>query len=299
MDVLLIEPPPKSSMGSLRILGSMGTSKADFAWPPLDLMIISGLLKKHGISSRIYDANTLRASFDKVRDVIEESAPRCVVFTTSTPTIQHDVKVAEVAKSVSPDILTAAIGTHITARPEETLKCSPSLDVAVYSEPELPVLDLIRADCDPRSVEGVLYRDEGGATYRNPPHPISEDLDEFGTPTHDELPLHMYRDPLMKRSPMTTTFGTRGCVNACTYCSSPFYTRFRKRSVDHVVVELRHLVEIGIREVRFFDCGITNDHAWCNGLLDRMLEEELDLSWFCNSRADKVTEELVAKMKRA
>ncbi len=64
MDVLLIEPPATSSMGNLRTLGSMGTFKAEMAWPPLDLMIISGLLDKHGIASEIFDANSLRATFD-------------------------------------------------------------------------------------------------------------------------------------------------------------------------------------------------------------------------------------------
>lgn len=299
VDVLLIEPPPKSAFGNLRTLGSMGTCKADFAWPPLDLMIISGLLKKHGVSCKIYDANTLRASFDELRDVIKEAAPRCVVFTTSTPTIYHDVKVAEVAKSVSPDITTIAVGTHITARHSETLNESEHLDIAVYSESELPILDLVKADYDPRPVQGIAYKDEEGDVHRNPPHPVCQNLDDFGFPTHDELPLDMYRDPLMKRAPMTVTYGTRGCINACIYCSSPFYNNFRKRTVEHVMSELRHIVDIGVKEVRFFDCGLTNDYSWCVQLMDGIINEKLDISWVCNSRADKLSEELIKRMKKA
>ncbi len=299
VDVLLVEPPPKSEMGNLRTLGSMGTCKTDFAWPPLDLMIISGLLRKHGVSSKIYDANTHRASFDQLKDVIKDASPRCVVFTTSTPTIYHDVKVAEVAKNVSSDIMTAAVGTHITACPEQTLRDSAHLDIAVYSESEFPVLELMKNDCRPQDVNGIAYKGENGNIHRNHPHPICENLNEFGFPAHDELPLQMYRDPMMKRSPMTITYGTRGCVNACIYCSSPFYTRFRKRTVGHLMEELRHLVDIGVKEVRFFDCGITNDQQWCTRLLDCMISEKLDLTWFCNSRADKITEDLVDKMKRA
>ncbi len=45
--VLLIEPPSPNPYGTLRILGSLGSHKADMAWAPLDLMIISGLLDKH------------------------------------------------------------------------------------------------------------------------------------------------------------------------------------------------------------------------------------------------------------
>ncbi|MFQ5956936.1 MAG: hypothetical protein ACE5KK_04110, partial [Candidatus Brocadiales bacterium] len=63
MEVLLVEPPAVTDMGSLRVLGSIGTFKAEMAWPPLDLMIISGLLQEHKIPSTIYDANTIRATF--------------------------------------------------------------------------------------------------------------------------------------------------------------------------------------------------------------------------------------------
>jgi hypothetical protein len=80
MEVLLIEPPATNSMGNLRTLGSIGTFKAEMAWPPLDLMIISGILDKHGISSEIFDANSLRATVLDVIKQIDEKRPRLVVF---------------------------------------------------------------------------------------------------------------------------------------------------------------------------------------------------------------------------
>ncbi|MFH0866210.1 MAG: cobalamin-dependent protein, partial [Bacteroidota bacterium] len=119
MNVLLIEPPPANRFGNLRTLGSIGTLKTDMCWPPLDLMIISGLLKKENIRSKIFDANSMKATWDDVKKIIVDEKPEMVIFTTSTPTLYHDLKTADIAKEVSKNIYTAVTSTHINALPEE------------------------------------------------------------------------------------------------------------------------------------------------------------------------------------
>ena len=131
MKIFLIEPPPASEKGNLRTLGSMGTLKTDMAWPPLDLMIISGLLEKNGYHTFILDANTLRCSFSQVKEQIRAKKPDLVVFTTSTPTIYHDLKIADITKAVSPAIKTAAVGTHMMALPVDTLMENTNLHCCV------------------------------------------------------------------------------------------------------------------------------------------------------------------------
>ena len=128
MKVLLIEPPPASKFGNLRTLGSIGTLKADMAWPPLDLMIIAGLLKQHSIPVALYDANSLKATFEDVQKKIESQKPDLVIFTTSTPSLYHDLQTARVAKRVSRNILTAVTSTHVNALPKETLALSDDPD---------------------------------------------------------------------------------------------------------------------------------------------------------------------------
>jgi len=179
--VLLIEPPPTNKFGNLRTLGSIGTFKADMAWPPLELMIISGFLKKHNISSEIFDGVTLKASFDDVKNIIKELQPELVVFTTSTPTIYHDIKIADIAKSVSPKIKTLAIGTHVMAEPEDTLSLTSNLDACCISESEPVVLNLVKSGFDFKNTPGLFYK-EAGALKKNKPEPEVTDLDIFGFP---------------------------------------------------------------------------------------------------------------------
>ena len=298
-EVLLVEPPPASDFGNMRTLGSIGSSKADICWPPLDLMIISGFLEKNGISTFIFDASANRSTFDEIREVIAKKNPRLVVFTTSVTTIYNDLKVAEVAKSVSKDIFTAAFGSSVTALPEDTLDRNINLDFAVYSEPELVIFDLIKENYSPANILGLCYRCNN-RYMRNSPHPKCLNLDDFGFPTHDKIPIPLYRDPTMRRSPMTLVMGQRGCINDCTYCPVPLYQGgLRQRSVEHVIEELQWIVELGIKEIRFFDCGLTNDIKWANHLFDEMIEHEIDLTWVCNTRADRISLELLKKMKEA
>ena len=53
MNILLIEPPAMGEFGTLRLIASIGSNKANIVWPPLDLMILSGLLDKHNIENDI------------------------------------------------------------------------------------------------------------------------------------------------------------------------------------------------------------------------------------------------------
>lgn len=298
MEVLLVEPPAVTNMGSLRVLGSIGTFKADMAWPPLDLMIISGLLKEHKIPSTIYDANTLRATFTDLSKKVQEEDPKMVVFTTSTTSIMHDAGVAKAVKEVSEDILTVAIGTHVMALPEETLKEYPYIDVCVYGEPELPVLDIIKEGYKLENIKGIAYR-KGSDIIKTTPHTLCHNMDDFGFPSHDNIPLELYRDPLMRKSPMTITYGQRGCINRCTYCCSTFYGPLRHRSIDHLIRELKWIEELGIKEIRFFDMGFTNNLGWAEKLLDKMKVEGIKLTWNCNARSDRLPDELLVKMKEA
>lgn len=297
MEILLIEPPPMGKFGNLRIHGCIGTSKTEIIWPPLDLMMIAGYLRKIGIDSTVFDAHTLRSTDEEIRDLIKKERPCMLVFNTSLTTVYNDMKLAEIAKSVSGSILTVAHGANLKALPEETLRENPFLDVAIYSDPEPVVGDLAKANYNPVNIKGLCYRDNG-VIKRNEPYPFM-DLDEFGFPTHDKITIELYRDPLAKRRPMTIVMAQRGCINACTYCMATLYGKWRKRSVSHVIEELKWIVGLGFKEAMFFDCGLTNDLKWANELLDKMIENKIDLTWWCTARSDRLNSDILKKMKSA
>ena len=131
--ILLIEPPAVSKFGNQRIFGGNGSNKSDFRKPPLDLMMISGYLRKEGFDNALIDANASKRTIEDIKEIIKKSNPDIVLFSTSTCTIYKDLLVAKAAKEINPSIITVAIGTHVMALPDDTFNESEHLDVIIYS----------------------------------------------------------------------------------------------------------------------------------------------------------------------
>ncbi len=298
--IVFIEPP-QSELGNIsRFYGSFGTSKADFIWPPIELMSIAGYVRQFGIETLIYDAGGLKKTSDEVKNFIASEKPDIVVFSTSTTTIYSDLITAKITKEISKDIITVAVGSHIMALPEETLKLSLDLNAAVYSDDEeIVVKNLAESKEDLSKVDGICYRDSSGEIKKNPPQKIKPNLDELGFPAHDLVKKEMYYDFMMKKSPLALVMAQRGCINKCTFCICPVLYQYRERSVGHVIKELKWIKELGYKEFKFINAGISYNFKWINNLLDEMISNHLDLSWWTNARADKLTPELLEKMKKA
>ena len=299
---LIVEPPAISEFGCQRAMGGFGSNKADFAWPPLDLMMISGCLEHYGFPTAIYDFNNTRMTLEDVRQTIEKEKPKMVVFSTSTPTLHHDLKIADIAKEVSKDILTVAIGTHIMALPIETLTSAPNLDVAVYNEPEWVILNLVKNNYQPTKVKGICYR-EGEEIKKNPSQANIQNLELLGFPSHDKIPIQIYHDSTVKRHPLTQIMGSRGCPGQCIFCCCPFFWgEYRFRSVPHIIQELKWIQQLGYKEVFWNDSRLTSNVKWAHELMDKMIENKIELTW---STTDHVTSgigrdlELLKKMKKA
>jgi radical SAM superfamily enzyme YgiQ (UPF0313 family) len=303
MKILLIEPPAVSPFGNQRIFGGNGSNKSDFRKPPLDLMMISGYLRKEGFNNDLLDANASRRTLDDIKVCIGQAKPDVVFFSTSTCTIYKDMLVAKAAKQVSSSILTVAVGTHGMALPEETLGLSEHLDALIYSsEWEQAALNIVCNATDLGKARGIYYRDSGREIVRTEDQPPLPDIDALGFPSHDKLEKEIYRDPVTKRFPKTMVMGQKACINNCSFCCQPAFfgaPLIRKRSIGHFLEELAWVQELGFREVMFNDATITADRDWAAGLFEGMIAKGIDLAWNCSTRADRVDADILGLMKRA
>jgi radical SAM superfamily enzyme YgiQ (UPF0313 family) len=308
-NVVLIEPPSQGLYSNLRSKGTFGGTKvSSILWPPTDLMAISGYLEKNSITTKIIDATALQLSPEQIKSIIKKEDPQLAIINTSTTTIHSDLSIAKVVKEVNNNIITAAIGVHVVALPEESLQLQPALDIVIYCEPEIPILNLIKdiikkkifKNQDLKNIKGIVY-ESNKKIFKNQEESPVKDLDILGFLSHDKIPLEKYKDPFMKKHPFTMTMATRGCINACTYCSIPLLNKtYRKRSINHVIEELKWIKELGIKELRFYENGLTYDKKWIIELCNQIIKEKIDLSWICNgTRVDRISREVIYKMKRA
>lgn len=303
MRILIIEPPAVSKFGNQRIFGGNGSNKSDFRKPPLDLMMISGYLRKEGFDNILLDANASRRTINDVKKYIEAKRPDIVFFSTSTCTIYKDLLVAKVAKEINPSIRTVAVGTHVMALPEDTFRESPYLDIIVYSsEWEQTALNIAINISNPEYAKGIFWRKTNGKIIKTDMQSPIQNLDDMGFPSHDKLEKELYGDPTSKRFPKTMVMGQKACINNCSFCCQPAFFGapvLRKRSVEHFLEELKWVQMLGFKEVMFNDATLTADMGWAQSLFEGMLKNNIELVWNCSTRADRVNREILNLMKRA
>jgi anaerobic magnesium-protoporphyrin IX monomethyl ester cyclase len=130
--------------------------------------------------------------------------------------------------------------------------------------------------------------------------PFIRNLDDLPIPAHHMLPFDKYRIPMIK-GPYTFIVTSRGCTAGCKYCIKHVSYQFsiRLRTPENIMKELRVLKELGVKHVHMYADLFTVNREQVISLCKLMIEENLDLSWTCNSRVDYVDEEMLQLMGKS
>src|SRR6202790_4348953 len=97
-------------------------------WYPTWLAYPAGMIPGGGLLDGPRDDYTVAQTVDEAKDY------DLVVIHTSTPSLRMDARTAESIKAANPNTIIAMVGGHPTARPEETLKLSSSINIAARRE---------------------------------------------------------------------------------------------------------------------------------------------------------------------
>ena len=148
-------------------------------------------------------------------------------------------------------------------------------------------------------IKGLGWR-KGEEIVINPPRPFIQDLDDLPIPLHNLLPLSKYRMPLI-HGPFTFVVTSRGCPAGCTFCIKHLSYQYtvRLRSPELLMQELWQLKKLGINNVHMYADLFTVNRDQVVELCQRMIEENIEIKWTCNSRVDYVDKEMLEMMGKA
>ncbi|MBI2339904.1 MAG: radical SAM protein [Deltaproteobacteria bacterium] len=300
MKILVLEPPAVSKYGNQRIYGGNGGNKSDFRKAPVDVMWISGYLRSHGFENTFHDANNSREKIQDVEVLLKKLNPDIIFLSTSTCTLYKDMEVAALVKRLNPECLTVAMGTHLMALTEETMRDFPDLDAGIYTnEWEQSALSIAQNRSNLPDAHGIMYRSGDGQLIKTRPSPPLRHFDDLGFPAHDKLRKEIYHDPTMKRFPKTMVQFSRACIAKCNFCCQPaFFGTVMPRSVDSIIDEMKWVSKLGFREIFLNDPTFTYDHKWNMEIFERVLSEGIDLTWWCTTRAHCLNKDILKMMKR-
>ncbi|MDD1770720.1 MAG: radical SAM protein [Methanomassiliicoccales archaeon] len=301
MKVMLVNPPRFEGMPVIREERCEIVERYSVL-EPYSLLQIAAILRKDGHQVSLMDLNGFDLGYDELMTNVESSRPDAVVFRFTPTTFDHDIKTAVVAKAAHEGMKTIGLCWTLRTRAEEVLREAPDLDIYATREYEVSVkgiVDALSKGEDLRSVGGAAFRTDKGVTINPGPEPL-DDLSSLPLPAFDLLPsLDPYFVTAPAGKPYTIMYTSKGCPFGCSFCTVAG-TKWKPRTAESVMEELRMLKrDYHIRTVSFFDETFTLDRKRVEAITDSMISEDLDIRWYCNTRAHLVDREMLKRMYRA
>ncbi len=283
MRTLLLNPP--SYEGFDGGAGSRYQARREIRsfWYPTWLAYPAGMIKE----SRLVDAPA--DGLNAVDVVRLAEGFDLIVISTSTPTVSHDVKLAETLKKKYPQVKIGLVGPHTMVRPLETMDLSWDLDFVTTGEFDYSIAE-IASGTSFRKVKGVVFRDKKGL-IRTPDRPLIENLDAlpFASAIYArDLNIENYYNGYLQH-PYVSIYTGRGCRARCTYCLWPQTISghaYRVRSIQNVYEEMLLAKQLfpAVKEFFFDDDTLTEEPERVVAL-SKMLKP-LGITWSCNARAN-------------
>ncbi|GBR74885.1 hopanoid biosynthesis associated radical SAM protein HpnJ [Acidiphilium acidophilum] len=224
-------------------------------------------------------------------DVLPHSnAAELVIIHTSTPSFANDVKVAAAIKASNPRVIIGMIGAKVAVQAKESLEQGAPVDFVARNEFDFTIKEIAEGRAF-AEVDGISYRDETGAIVHNKDRTILEDM--------DSLPFvsDVYKRDLRMEDyfigyllhPYVSLYTGRGCKSRCTFCLWPQTVgghRYRTRSVEHVIAEVRQIKrDFPQMKELFFDDDTFTDNLPRAEAIARELGK-LGVTWSCNAKAN-------------
>jgi anaerobic magnesium-protoporphyrin IX monomethyl ester cyclase len=270
-------------------------------FPPLGLAYMAAVLEQEDFEVRIMDCPVSEMNPEELRAELASFEPTLIGIACMTPTIPSALKSARAAKEVCPNAKVIIGGPHATFADKQILTQEVAVDMVVRGEGEETLLEL--AKHSPKleklhEIKGVTFR-KNDRIVQTPDRPFIQNLDELPRPAYKYIPIEKYRIHGKRFLPIMTS---RGCPFQCTFCvaSQLFGAKLRARSPKNVVDELEWLRDVyGAEGVSFQDDTLTFDRKRILDICDGIIERKIGIPWGCGTRADAISREVLAKMRKA
>jgi len=301
-------------MKRLMLIESGVTNPRKFVYqvyPPHGLMYLASWLRrqKPELEIKIIDLMVRRAAEESILTELLEFAPELVGIHAMHFQAKSMHRLAALVKSRL-QIPVIAGGPYPSSEPEAALS-DPNIDLAVMGEGEVTFAELVsrlETGKDWLGLAGTAFR-QNGKIERGPARELIPDLDQVPFPAWDLVDLKKFFDwkvltqnDLRWRKELATIFTSRACPYGCIFCHNMFGKKFRARSPENVLAEIRMLHEqYGVREIHIIDDCFNFDMERAKKILSLIAGSgmELKLAFPNGIRGDRLDRELVGLLKAA
>jgi anaerobic magnesium-protoporphyrin IX monomethyl ester cyclase len=276
-------------------------------YPPLGILYLSAFLERHGIDHAVFDTTfSTKAAF---KQYLLAHKPRILALYTNLVTkLQVLELIAWVRTEPSlADMVIVQGGPDITHNTAEYL--GEGAHVVVVGEGEQTMLEIAQTvlyqgnTTEFGHIQGVVYRAASGDIIRTGVRTKIKNIDELPFPNRGKIDLMQYLNVWKERHGKSTVSVStqRGCPYTCKWCSTAVYGQsYRRMSPKRVVDELEHIRRVYNPDaIWFVDDVFTVSHKWLDEFCDEVHARQICLPFECITRADRLTEAVVATLKKA
>jgi radical SAM superfamily enzyme YgiQ (UPF0313 family) len=274
--------------------------------PPIGLCYLQAYLDKMGFTkSKILYAYK---SYEKIEKKIREFEPDIVGISCFTEFRRSSFKLAKMVKEINKNIKVVLGGPHATYMWKQIMENFSSVDFIVIGEGEITFFELVNAldkNLELKNIKGIAFRKDG-EIIKTEPRPFIMNLDELPFPSYRDIDFDKYKmakpPEYFEKKKKAPVVSSRGCVNDCNFCSTTQFwsRRWRSRSPKNVVDEIEWLIkDYNISFFTFFDDIFTVNKERVIEICKEILNRELKINWYAETRVDSISTEMLEWMKKA
>ena len=268
------------------------SSKAGYSWPPIDLLVQSGILAEQ-FTVNVLDAIAMRLDTQKAARIIEDISPDAIFFVTGTASWKQNFSFLERLKGTKPVTITAS-GGNLLFEADRLLREHAFLDAILMDFTTDALSRYFGGEGD--AIPNLIYKRDGvilaGARSS------AKEAISYPAPLHDLFPLKKYSLPYARLFPLSRILASIGCPYRCTFCLAA-QMPYRVRDINNVIQEFYALDRYGIHEIDFCDPTFTAMKDRTIELCSAILATGMAFHWSCNSRVDTVDETQLELMKKS
>ncbi|MEC8379511.1 MAG: radical SAM protein [Myxococcota bacterium] len=270
-------------------------------FPSLSLAGLAAYVRKNGYPVELIDLHVENIYPKDATSRVSDYDPHIVALTAKTLGWPAVIEIAQMVRATCPKALIVIGGPHLSIYPKESLSWE-CFDLAVVGDGEdtfLEICDRIDTGSEWTDILGTYARLPSGDVVKNPPRPLSKDINKYPMTAWDLVNVSNYHC-LTLLKPFATMVTTRGCPWHCGYCSQVYSEKLRFRDVGLVVDEMEYLEKYhGVREIVFFDETFTIGKRRMRAFSEEVLRRNLTVKFNIRARVDTIDRETVKLLKRA
>lgn len=271
------------------------------AWTPLAILSIGSYLELNGIEVEYFDERIHKK--ERFKELVSRKPLLIGLSTMTCFQIKNTLRLANLARSIDPDIPLVWGGTHPSMMAEQTLE-SHLVDFVVKGEGEQTLLELVQAlqngVSDFSGIDGMGWKEDRKITLNRDRDFL--DINELPFP-YDGKGREIVLEYIRRSGDTLENIGyesSRGCPHKCGFCYNVYFHKnvCRVKNVEKVRSELQKLKALGVNKMTFYD------DTFLAGKKDMMknilpLLKEMDFKWIANVRINTFNDELLRQFKES